>query len=880
MAFFVAFYSYKGGVGRTLALANVAYALAKRGKRVVLIDMDLEAPALLGFPVFELQNKAPKRGFLEYAAAYKNRGNCPPIKDYVHSCRQSPGSGRLWVMPSGRLGSSYQKTLGSLSWTHLHPRKGTPPLVEGLRKALVEEFKPHYVLIDSRTGLSDIGGLSTHLLADMVVLVFNLTRECLEGSIQAYRSFNPETTNVRATQLVASPIPPIAPSGHSVIEDRIRQAKENMPSGSMDNEGIVRILYEPGMALSETLAVLEPEAFTAAEKYQDLRKSIQRSNEDDVFSALGSAVRSRSAGRWEEGLKHLQSFVAKHPKDPEGFMEQGSYLLEAGRAEEAGACFGTATRLAANRPRAHRKAGEAFLAAGKIDEAVESLEKSRGLGDESREVFEALAAAYERQAAGYAQRGDSSQQLEAQKKGVAAQQRALDLTLRSTGQTQLYDTRNFSSLRDRFLAALKRRPSYKGLAAEELWSHLATARTLTQEQKYAVVKVFLDGKATIAQTVDLIRPIQTGILPADLEIRVTTEQDGSMSRLRYVLHSVGGKVGYTHYQTAEIRIQNLSEYQKRLANILEELEAGHLDDGSLILREETKIELQGLGRDLYRELFPKDLRAAYRSFRDRIQTLFIVSDEPWIPWELVKPYDREGADLIDDDFFCCRFQLTRWLAGETSPLTEFTATKMITIDAGRLQGLPALPYATEEGGLLAELAGRYVDVESNIISNANYDAVTNALRSGGHGVLHFLGHSLSDVARPDASRFMLADGRSLRPRDLLGALQARQRQDRPLVFFNAPSAWGGWAQRWILDCGCGAFLAPQWNVRDDSSYLFARAFYDALGRDMTLAAAVLEARLKVRKEAPGSTAWLAYSLYAHPNARVRLGAGSLSSQGD
>jgi len=34
---FVTFYSYKGGVGRTLALGNIAWEAALRGKKVVLL---------------------------------------------------------------------------------------------------------------------------------------------------------------------------------------------------------------------------------------------------------------------------------------------------------------------------------------------------------------------------------------------------------------------------------------------------------------------------------------------------------------------------------------------------------------------------------------------------------------------------------------------------------------------------------------------------------------------------------------------------------------------------------------------------------------------------------------------------------------------------
>ena len=42
----ITFYSYKGGTGRSMALANVAWILASNGKRVLVVDWDLESPGL------------------------------------------------------------------------------------------------------------------------------------------------------------------------------------------------------------------------------------------------------------------------------------------------------------------------------------------------------------------------------------------------------------------------------------------------------------------------------------------------------------------------------------------------------------------------------------------------------------------------------------------------------------------------------------------------------------------------------------------------------------------------------------------------------------------------------------------------------------------
>ena len=68
-AYLTTFYSYKGGVGRTLALANVGAALAKRGSgRVLLIDCDLEAPGLHRIEALRPSNQAAEGGVLPWLA--------------------------------------------------------------------------------------------------------------------------------------------------------------------------------------------------------------------------------------------------------------------------------------------------------------------------------------------------------------------------------------------------------------------------------------------------------------------------------------------------------------------------------------------------------------------------------------------------------------------------------------------------------------------------------------------------------------------------------------------------------------------------------------------------------------------------------------------
>lgn len=69
----------------------------------------------------------------------------------------------------------------------------------------------------------------------------------------------------------------------------------------------------------------------------------------------------------------------------------------------------------------------------------------------------------------------------------------------------------------------------------------------------------------------------------------------------------------------------------------------------------------------------------------KIGSLLMTSDEPWIPWELVKPYgfDEDSAEGWEDGFLSETFQLCRWLPGR-SPMDEVTITSvaMIAPDVG------------------------------------------------------------------------------------------------------------------------------------------------------------------------------------------------------
>jgi Mrp family chromosome partitioning ATPase len=199
------FYSYKGGVGRTMALANVATNLVRQGRRVLLVDFDLEAPGLDTFKQFRPRRPTP--GIVEYVSDYLAMHESPDVADYVYEVilpahtsdpasrneaeRSSPegsglgengteasgGGGRLWIMPAGRRDASYSSLLQAIDWSALYDQHDGFLMFEDLKEQWKECIGLDYVLIDSRTGHTDVAGICTRQLPNAVFLFFATQQE-------------------------------------------------------------------------------------------------------------------------------------------------------------------------------------------------------------------------------------------------------------------------------------------------------------------------------------------------------------------------------------------------------------------------------------------------------------------------------------------------------------------------------------------------------------------------------------------------------------------------------------------------------------------------------------------------------------------------------
>lgn len=197
----ITFYSYKGGVGRSMALANVGTLLALRGKKVLLIDCDFEAPGLHRYFPNRVDARATgiSEGMIELLGEARDRlssKTAPPevvISELLDSGRynhqvfvREPNGGpitTLSLMPSGRFDDGYPGRVRTFDWAQFYA--GHPNFFRAFAEGLGQRFD--YVLIDSRTGLTDIGGICTVLLPEKLVLVFTPNEQSMHGALEVGR---------------------------------------------------------------------------------------------------------------------------------------------------------------------------------------------------------------------------------------------------------------------------------------------------------------------------------------------------------------------------------------------------------------------------------------------------------------------------------------------------------------------------------------------------------------------------------------------------------------------------------------------------------------------------------------------------------------------
>jgi hypothetical protein len=281
------------------------------------------------------------------------------------------------------------------------------------------------------------------------------------------------------------------------------------------------------------------------------------------------------------------------------------------------------------------------------------------------------------------------------------------------------------------------------------------------------------------------------------------------------------------------------------------------------------VKLRMRGTDLWRNFIPDNFKRAYITLRkEEDLTLFIVSEDPSFPWELVRPFETQGdisPEVIKDRWWAVEFSIARWLSTSPPPAHQLSLKRICCIAVGELAA------AARERDFLRKL-GAVCDLPEN------YEQMISFLGQNDYDVIHFACHGRFDQVEPDESAIMLPGGVRISPKDFIDDdLILKFKQNHPLVFLNSChsgrtgptfTGLGGWAKEFI-GLECGAFIGCGWEVHDELAADFAIAFYNAFGGGMKLGQSVHKARRDIMKKDDNNSTWLAYYLYGNPDCRLK-----------
>ena len=161
----VTFYSLRGGVGRTTALAAAARILSARGHRVLVRRHGLRGARSSLF--VRLSEPSPPHGALPFLLALE-RGDDVDIRDHVQRVSEAE---ELYCLPAGRLGVDYAQRLRLIE-PELWYRETPNPLHSLLDLAATSSIAPDIILMDARTGISPISAPLLFDVSDLAVVCF------------------------------------------------------------------------------------------------------------------------------------------------------------------------------------------------------------------------------------------------------------------------------------------------------------------------------------------------------------------------------------------------------------------------------------------------------------------------------------------------------------------------------------------------------------------------------------------------------------------------------------------------------------------------------------------------------------------------------------
>jgi hypothetical protein len=275
--------------------------------------------------------------------------------------------------------------------------------------------------------------------------------------------------------------------------------------------------------------------------------------------------------------------------------------------------------------------------------------------------------------------------------------------------------------------------------------------------------------------------------------------------------------------------------------------------------------LLGAGKKFF-EAAPPVFRDAFWQLVDAGKppaSIAIISEEPYLPWELMVPHRRQGLSSEQRDPLGVECAIGRWThASHVAPVQSVRLRRAFVVCPTDSN----LTASAEEAAMViaSVAAGESVDP-------ASADRLDELLGQDPPSLLHFICHGKTDE---DSGQYLTLQGKLKLSTTMLSGLEgvcSGLQRGRPLVFLNACEVGrqeidlaspDGFAQVFMQE-GAAAVIAPLWSVKDGIAHEIAATFYRQLKKGEPLAAILRDLRAKSYED-PSEDTYAAYCFYGDP----------------
>jgi len=288
--------------------------------------------------------------------------------------------------------------------------------------------------------------------------------------------------------------------------------------------------------------------------------------------------------------------------------------------------------------------------------------------------------------------------------------------------------------------------------------------------------------------------------------------------------------------------------------------------------------LNAFGAELYDRIATPELTQAIFSQPPAECTIQVLSDDPSIPWELMRPIDPTTKQRID--FLGTLVSIARW------PLMQSQAQKSLPRPQQTMRMTDSVVVAPQYAGAINLAAASterdmLIHTPTFVPIEGTYAAIRYLAANPPHGFIHFAGHGAIRRQNGIAQYAILLNDGEIAP-ETWASLETSTTAPGTIYFFNACEVGesaqfmndvDGWAPA-LLSSGASGYIGALWDISDSTANRFASVFYQSLIDHFTnpggvaISDVLTETRRQVFAETKDPTA-LAYVFYGDPELRIQ-----------